>query len=195
MAGGRKSVSRSTNVFDLLDAEIFGDKNDDVSGKLEEWIGKLGRSAKAAKAQAKASCCYCGAEADMEPQPCTLSCSCDWEMAHDVWVTNVDKSLNQPEEYEENMVYVEQLFTKAMEGDEEKNNVLLVADFALFLWKQKGDLRAVEDMLNKALAMKTVSTEERAIVLNLYSFFLSSTPPVSSNSGLSDYRKSYSTAQ
>lgn len=191
---GNQGVSRSTNVFDLLDAEIFGEESADVSPKLEEWMNKLGRFAKAAKARAKASCCYCGSEASMEPQPCNLSCSCDWEMAHDVWVTNIVKSAERPAEYEDNMIYVEQLFTKAITEDTENSTPLLVADFALFLWKQKGDLLAVEAMLNKALAMKQVTIEERTLVLNLYSFFLSSTPPVSMKKGLTHYRKSYAGA-
>lgn len=160
-------------------------KEPDYTAKLEAWVERLGSLADRATAATKSSCCYCGDDAD-KAQPCNLSCACDWSMAHDVWMTNLGTT--DPEKLKENMVYVEQLYNKALSS--ESNNILMLADFALFLWKQKGDLRAVEATLNQALAAKAEDSEHRALILSLYSFFLSSTPPVSSSAQLSDYRQS-----
>eukprot|EP00959_Pyramimonas_sp_CCMP1952_P323552 6770932-Pyramimonas_sp.AAC.1 len=114
-----------------------------VKKKLDTWVTKLGKLAKEYKIRAKSTCCYCGENAAEDSQ-CIIcdGAICDWEMAHAVWETNVTISAEKPEEYEQNMIYVEQLFSKAMDIDAERNNALLVMDFSLFLWKQKGDLMA-----------------------------------------------------
>lgn len=172
----------------LARASEAASKQPDTNARLEEWVARLGVLAGTANAESKKTCCYCG-ENSSEASQCNLTCACDWHLAHDVWMNNLT-NIADLEKHEENMVYVEQLYSKALVA--EPDNVLMLADFAVFLWKQKGDLGQVETTLNRALSNKTAASEDRSLILSLYSFFLSSTPPVSSSAHLSDYRQKMS---
>ena len=58
----------------------------------------------------------------------------------------------------------------------EPDNELLLADYALFLWRELNEWQQAEQMLEKALALPATSARVRMRILNLYSHFLSTTP-------------------
>lgn len=129
------------------------------------------------------SCCYCGDMAETAEDGCNLDCSCSWELAAAIWESH--EGILE----EEKKASADEFFIAAIESEPE--NELILAHYAIYLWKERGNLKSAEDLLEKSLEMEPRSFEARTQVLRLYSLFLSSTPPLTSKV-LTDYRLSYS---
>jgi len=134
-----------------------------------EWLNKVGIMMAEHVTEQKKYCCRCGSEADKTPNGgCSLRCVCAWQSAHGVWVDKRGALTD------EDKMYVQRTFLEAHEA--EPDNELLLADYALFLWRELNEWQQAEQMLEKALALPATSARVRMRILNLYSHFLSTTP-------------------
>mmetsp|Transcript_24969 Transcript_24969/g.34414 ORF Transcript_24969/g.34414 Transcript_24969/m.34414 type:complete len:262 (+) Transcript_24969:84-869(+) len=161
-------------------------KDSRLGALLVSFIKTLGNIASEVTAKQRSTCCYCGDKAAEAENGCNLSCKCDWHVAHLIWEKYSTGNDVLPDTYESDMLYVERMFGKALQDDE--RNPLLLADYALFLWRERSRLVEAEELLNTALSLETRDSSARQTLLNLYSTFLSFTPPSSMKTQLPDYR-------
>jgi len=146
--------------------------------RLEAWKLRLGGMASCSNKDTS-NCCYCGSNA-ANVDACELECGCSWMLAQSIWdhaAADEDSGVDTINRY----------FTEALESD--PANDVLLAQFALFQWKERSDFGEAEILFERALSIDPTSEQTRTNILSLYSFFLSSTPPPSSRS-LEDYRGS-----
>lgn len=84
--------------------------------------------------------------------------------------------------------HVEKHFQDALANEDLSQNALLIADYALFKWRECLDYEEAEKLLNLAMQLDTTRDFERTTLLSLYSLFLSSTPPNVCKGTLGSYR-------
>lgn len=146
---------------------------------LDKWFDKLGVMRENIITEQRSTCCYCGPEAGKGEHPCTLSCVCAWELAADLMKDIKHNSGTSTPDIEENINWADRNFQEIL-YDQPDNHVLL-ADYALFLWRQRGDFNGTEQMLKRALEAPTSNELVRMKILNLYSLFMSISPPSAAN--------------
>jgi hypothetical protein len=146
---------------------------------IDRWFGKLGVMREKLITEQRATCCYCGPEAGKDGQPCTLSCVCAWELAADLMKEiKHEAGLTTPED-EENINWADRNFQEILYC--QPDNQVLLADYAMFLWRTRGDFNGAEQMLKHAMEAPCTNELVRMKILNLYSLFMSISPPSAAN--------------
>mmetsp|Transcript_4459 Transcript_4459/g.8372 ORF Transcript_4459/g.8372 Transcript_4459/m.8372 type:complete len:250 (+) Transcript_4459:135-884(+) len=120
---------------------------------------------------------------------CNSHSSCTWQYAHMIW-DNIHSDMDNMivSSYDEDVGHVEKHFQDALANEDLSQNALLIADYALFKWRECLDYEEAEKLLNLAMQLDTTRDFERTTLLSLYSLFLSSTPPNVCKGTLGSYR-------